>query len=241
MRVLLTVTTWDAVQLEQQLTETGFSVTAVDDAESVLDALNLLGRPIAVVETNVPGIDWHALVKTLRQKHRAMSIFVFNSFQCAEDQVRALEMGADDVLNANMSADELAARLRAVLVRRAGYASPNVSVGPLQMRLAEKRVFWGTNQLALSPAEYRILETMCLASPKTMRRDALMAELYGIEEGCEPRTINTFLSNLRGRLTAAGAPNDIIETKRGEGYRLVNVDDPVDVHGVGAVSASHAA
>lgn len=225
MRVLLTVTTWAAAEVEQKLAETGFSVTPVEDGEGVFAALDLLGQPIVVIETDLPDIAWQSVVKSLRHAQDSLPIFVLDTAKSQADQIEALKLGADDVLRTNMTADELAARLHAVSARHAGFAAPNLFVGPLKLRLAEKRVYWGTHRVTLSPAEYSILEALCLAAPNVVRRDALMAELYGVEDGCEPRTINTFLSNLRSRLVAAGAPRDIIETERGRGYRLRSLED----------------
>lgn len=220
MRVLMSVTSWAATLVEKFLQEEGFLVTGVKDGTAIFESLSLMCRPIVLLETNLPDADWAASIVKLRQQNRNMSILVLNNRKSVADQTKALELGADDVIAPDMDGREIAARIRAIALRRAGHAGVRVNYGPMQMNVKERRVYWGHQTVEMTPTQYNIFETICLAAPYAVSKDVIMAELYGVEEGSEPVAIHVFLSNIRSRLEDAGASRDIIETQRGRGYRL---------------------
>ncbi|MEP4198331.1 MAG: response regulator transcription factor [Aliishimia sp.] len=216
----MSVSTWDGLLLQAYLQENGFLVTAANDGTDVFESLNLLGRPIVMLETDLPDVHWAESLERLRREHRNMSILILNSNRSDADMTRAFELGADEVIDPNMDSREVAARIRAVTIRRAGHSGPNLNFGPMRLRMEERRVYWGPQKIDLTPTQYNIFETICLASPYSVSRHVIMAELYGIEEECEPLSINVFISHIRSRLVAAGAPRNAIETVLGRGYRL---------------------
>lgn len=223
MRVLMSVTTWDAVRLQGDLDQIGFPVTPAEDGIAIFECLDLLGHPVVIMETDLPDLKWRVALDQLRKECPAMSILVINSSRSGEDQIDALQLGADDVLDPGVSATEVAARIVAVATRRAGYSGPFINLGPLQVSLSERKVWWEGNRVRLSPAQYTIFEALCLQSPHAVSKDDIMGELYGIEEGGEARTIDVFVANMRSRLMAVGAPWHLIETVRGRGYRLSDI------------------
>ena len=147
MRILMSVTTWDSLQIQANLQEQGFLVTAAEDGTAVFESLILLGRPIVILETNLPDMLWAESLLKLRQAKRNMSILVLNSHNSDTDRTKAFELGADDVITPQMDAREIAARIRAVTVRRAGYCGPNLNIGPMRPRMEERRAYWGPQQI----------------------------------------------------------------------------------------------
>lgn len=223
MRVLMSVTSWETVRLQNDLTSFGFPVTVAEDGIEIFECLDLLGHPVVVMETNLPDLRWQVALDQLRRECPSMSILVVDTNGSERDRLEALEIGADDVISPQIDAAELTARILAVASRRAGYSGPTLYIGPLKVKLQERRVWWGTEQVKLSPAMYSIFEKLCLSAPTVVSKHALMGELYGIDEGGEERVIDVFVANLRARLAAVGAPRDLIETIRGRGYRLAEL------------------
>ena len=220
MRILMSMCSWDAILLQSLLQEQHFLVTAAHDGEEIFAALNLMSRPVVILETDLPDQHWSECLRRLRREYRNMTILVLNTRNSLEDLTHAFALGADDVFAAGMSGPEIAARIRAIMVRRSGHASPNLSIGPLRLRMEDRRAFWGPLRIDLTPTQYRIFETICLAAPYAISKDVIMAELYGVETGCDIVSINVFVSHVRSRLVAAGAPWNTIETVQGRGYRL---------------------
>lgn len=232
MRVLMNVTTWDSVRMQSDLTSMGFPITVAEDGIALFESLDLLGHPVVVMETDLPDLRWQVALDQLRRECPGMSILVIDSFDNEKDRLEALHIGADDVISRKTEGAELAARILSVATRRAGYSGPTLYIGPLKVSLQERRVWWGTAQVKLSPAQYSIFEKLCLTTPYAASKHDLMGELYGLEEGGEERIIDVFIANLRSRLAAAGAPRNLIETIRGRGYRLAEITPPEYVQDV---------
>lgn len=231
MRVLMSVTSWDATLVQKYLQEDGFLVTAAKDGTAIFESLSLMCRPIVILETDLPDVDWANSIIKLRRQNRNMSILVLNRHKSAADQTKAFNLGADDVIAPDMDGREVTARIRAVALRRAGHSGVKINFGPMQMNVKDRRVYWGHQRVEMTPTQYNIFETICLAAPYAVSKDVIMAELYGVEEGSEPVAIHVFLSNIRSRLVDAGASRDVIETQRGRGYRLAkSVTSQAPIH-----------
>jgi DNA-binding response OmpR family regulator len=223
MRVLMSVTSWDSVRLQADLTSMGFPVTAADDGIAIFESLDLLGHPVVLMETDLPDLRWQVALDQLRRECPGMSILVIDSRRSDVDRVKAFDIGADDVVSPDVDSAELVSRILAVATRRAGYSSPVLQMGPLRVTLQDRTVWWGSSPIKLSPAQYTIFEKLCLNAPRAVSKHDLMGELYGLDEGSEERIIDVFVANLRARLAAVGAPRDLIETVRGRGYRLAEL------------------
>lgn len=224
MRVLMSVASWDASLIEAHLKEQQFLVTAASDGTELFECLNLLGRPIVLLETSLPDVDWRDCLRALRRDNRNMSILILNSKKSMVDQNLAFALGADDVIPADIKSAELAARIRAIKLRRSGHFCPTLDMGPLRLRMNTRRAFWGPVRIDLTPTQYTILETVCLAAPYAVSKDVMMAELYGVDEGSDISAIGVYISQLRSRLVAAGAPWDTVETVYARGYCLSKFD-----------------
>lgn len=223
MRVLMSVTSWDSVRLQSDLISMGFRVTVADDGIAIFEALDLISHPVVLMETDLPDLKWQIALDQLRSEAPQMTILVVNSADTAEDRLRAFELGADDVVSPQVDGAELAARICSIAARRAGHASPTLQIGPLQLALQQRKVWWSGTPLRLTPTQYQIFEALCLASPRAVSKHDLMGEIYGVEEGSEERIIDVFITTMRDRLQEAGAPRDLIETVRGRGYRLSEI------------------
>ena len=223
MRILTSVTSWDGVRIQAELTALGFPITPADDGIAIFESLDLLGHPVTLVETGLPDLRWTVAVKQLRKESPSMSILVVDTADSAEDRTRALSLGADDIIRSDMPGSEVAARILAVATRRAGYSGPVLNIGQMKVSLQERRVWWGATPVHMSPTQYSIFETLCLTSPELVSKDDILGEIYGLEPIGDARTIDVFMATLRSRLARAGAPRSMIETVHGRGYRLVEV------------------
>ena len=76
MRILMSVTSWDGMAMQARLAAQGEAVSAADTGCAIFDALTMLGRPVVIVETNLPDMKWDNAVRRLRAAYRNMSIFV---------------------------------------------------------------------------------------------------------------------------------------------------------------------
>ncbi|MGE4240403.1 phosphate regulon transcriptional regulator PhoB [Ramlibacter sp.] len=134
------------------------------------------------------------------------------------DKVAGLDAGADDYITKPFSTQELLARIRAVLRRRAPVAvDETLSVGELKLDAATHRVTWRAQAVKLGPTEFKLLAHLMRNPERVHSRSQLLDKVWGDHVYIEERTVDVHVKRLRESLGAAGA---MIETVRGAGYRL---------------------
>lgn len=230
MRILMSVTTWDGARIEAGLRDYGIMTTVAKDGVEVFECMDLLNHPVVLLETDLPDMRWKIALQQLRREQPDMSILVIDNRCQVDDALAAFENGADDVLDPRMQADEIVSRILAVAARRAGHAGPVLRMGPLKVDLRLRRAYWGPERIDLSPSQYEILEMLAMNRLGAVTKDQIMGQLYGVDEGPDPRVIDVFICKIRASLQAAGAADNIIQTMRGRGFSLhVDARDEIDM------------
>lgn len=134
------------------------------------------------------------------------------------DKVAGLDAGADDYITKPFSTQELLARIRAVLRRRAPEAAPErIELGELALDTATHRVTWQGAALKVGPTEFKLLAYLMQNAERVHSRSQLLDKVWGDHVFIEERTVDVRVKRLREALRQA-AP--MIETVRGAGYRL---------------------
>ena len=142
-------------------------------------------------------------------------VLVVTARDAVEDRVAGLDAGADDYLVKPFDLDELAARVRAVLRRRAGRAAALVRVGDLELDAAARRVRWKGREVALSARELALLEALAQRPGAYLTRAQLEERVYGWNEEVASNAIEVHIHALRRKLDPA-----FIRNVRGLGYTL---------------------
>ncbi|MEO9821409.1 MAG: response regulator transcription factor [Paracoccaceae bacterium] len=221
----MSVTTWDGARIEAGLREAGFQTTTAKDGIEVFECLDLLDSPAIILETDLPDLRWRVALSQLRKEQPNASILLLNNDDSIDVSLTGLDLGADDIVSPKMAFQEIKHRLLAVTSRRNGNSRPVLQNGPLSLDLRDHAVHWAGVRVALSPSQYQIFETLCLNQTTVVTKSKILGELYGIDETPDSRVLEVFLNGMRTRLGAAGAPSDLIETVRGQGYRLANLEN----------------
>ncbi len=225
MRILMSVTTWDGARVEAGLREFGFLTTVARDGIEVFECLDLLAHPVILIETDLPELNWKVALQQLREEQPESTILVIENKGEPTTTLAALEGGADDVIDPHMRSDEIISRILSVAARRAGYSAPILRIGALKVDLRTRRVSWGPKKVEMSPSQYEIFEMLCLNRMAAVTKDDIMGQLYGIDEGPDPRVIDVFICKLRAKFVEAGAPANIIDTIRGRGFQLGTIEE----------------
>lgn len=168
----------------------------------------------------LPGQSGLALARRWRADPRtkAVPILMITARGDEPDKVSGLDAGADDYITKPFSTQELLARIRAVLRRRAPeQASERVTVGLLALDAAAHRVSWASQPLRLGPTEFKLLNYLMHHPERVHSRAQLLDKVWGDHVFIEERTVDVHVKRLRVALGPGGA---LIETVRGAGYRL---------------------
>jgi two-component system phosphate regulon response regulator PhoB len=136
------------------------------------------------------------------------------------DKIAGLDAGADDYITKPFSTQELLARIRAVLRRRAPeQASDVVRIGGLQLDGSTHRVSFNDQGIKLGPTEFKLLNYLMHHSERVHSRSQLLDRVWGDHVFIEERTVDVHVKRLREALGEAGS---MVETVRGVGYRITH-------------------
>ena len=205
--------------LRRGLTEQGAVADAVARGEDALWMAGATAYDAIVLDVMLPGIDGFETCRRLRAAGVWTPILMLTARGEVEDRVAGLDGGADDYLVKPFALAELGARLRA-LARRGPRERPAVlQVGDLRLDPAERRVWRGETEIALSATELALLEALMRRPGEVLSRLALLEA--GWDSAYENRSniVAVYIRYLRNKVDRPFGRHDI-ETVRGGGYRL---------------------
>ena len=175
---------------------------------------------VILLDWMLPGLSGIELARRWRKDPRtkAVPILMLTARGDEPDKIAGLDAGADDYITKPFSTQELLARIRAVLRRRAPeQASDVVTIGELQLDGATHRVTYQDQALRLGPTEFKLLNYLMHHPERVHSRSQLLDRVWGDHVFIEERTVDVHVKRLREALGGAGT---MVETVRGVGYRI---------------------
>jgi two-component system, OmpR family, phosphate regulon response regulator PhoB len=209
------------------LEQAGFLAIAAADVLEAQKALNNENQPDLILLDwmlpSVSGVEWARRLKK-EPMYRDIPIILLTARGEEEDKVRGLEIGADDYMTKPFSPKELIARIRAVL-RRTGklQGSSTIVLGDIVLDIEQHRLSIGSQQLEVSPTEFRLIHFFMTHPDKVYSRTQLLDQVWGRSVYIEERTIDVHIRRLR-KILAEHHREELIQTVRGFGYRFSLVD-----------------
>ncbi|MCL4149160.1 UNVERIFIED_CONTAM: hypothetical protein GTU68_020984 [Idotea baltica] len=153
----------------------------------------------------------------LREAGDEIPIIVISGRTAVDSRVEGLRLGADDYICKPVNFDEVLARIEAVL--RSRNILPTLTFGDLAVDCATRKVSRAGNNIDLSPREYDFLSALLQADGDSVSRETLLREVWGLSFDPETNVIDVHVGRVRKKLDVFGP--SMIETVRGEGYRLI--------------------
>jgi DNA-binding response OmpR family regulator len=205
--------------LEMNLTRRGYRVLQAADGLSALNQLELDPPDLVMLDVMLPDIDGYEVCRRIREYSRVPIIMLTAKAEPAQ-KVRGLAIGADDYVTKPFSAEEVLARVAAVL-RRAETGPDEAAVadlGDLHIDYAQHRATIAGRDVDLTPGEYKLLERLARNAGRVVVADELLRRVWG--EGYEGETalLQTAIRRLRSKIEDDPAAPRYILTKRGVGY-----------------------
>lgn len=204
-----------AQRLQPLLEQAGYVVDCFADGRLAEEHGQVEDVQAAIVDLGLPGLDGLSIIERWRSAGRSFPVLVLTARARWHDKLAGFDAGADDYLTKPFQADELVLRLRALIRRSAGHASPRLQCGPLQLDVNAGRFCLDGQALALSPQEFRLLSYLMHHRDRVIGRERLGEHVF--DSGFDPdsNALDVLLGRVRRKLGA-----DLIQTVRGQGWRL---------------------
>jgi two-component system response regulator VicR len=202
----------------------GYRVACAGSGEEALEAFDADEPSLVVLDVMLPGIDGFEVCRLMRERS-SRPIIMLTAKGAEEDKVRGLRLGADDYVTKPFSAQELLARVEAVLRRahppETGERRPEpITLGDLRIDPQAKRVTLAGREVRLSPTEYRLLERLAEHAGVVLSRDDLLTEVWGKAYRGEDEILRVTLWRLRQKLADDPSAPRYIVNRPGLGYML---------------------
>lgn len=204
--------------LAEALARHGFAADVAPTLADADEALAAAEFDAIVLDLGLPdgdGLTW----LTRRRGSPLPPVLALTARGALEERIAGLDAGVDDYLTKPFAAEEVAARLRALLRRPGRRAAPVLEAGPIRFDTAARRAAIDGTALDLSRREADLLELLIRRAGAVVSKDAIEAALYAFDDDVTPNAVEATVSRLRRKLDDAGAPA-LLHTVRGVGYLL---------------------
>lgn len=201
--------------VEAGLRQTGFTVDWIKDGVSARSALEVVDYDGMVLDINLPRLSGLDLLSEIRRAGNALPVLLLTARDTVEDRILGLDAGADDYLVKPFALGELVARLRAVVRRTHGRASPTLEYAGLSLDPGAHKACYQGQDIELTGKEFQLLELFLDNRNKVLSRQQIEEKLYGWNQEVASNAVEVHIHHLRKKLGA-----QFIRTHRGVGYQL---------------------
>ncbi len=207
--------------LHDFIQEAGHSVILASDGVEALAKYSEQDFDLVLLDIMLPKIDGYGVCEVIRQKSD-VPIIMLTALDGEENQIRGLDLQADDYITKSFSMPVLLRKIAAVLRRSSKLKCipQTMSYRNLKLDLDGYKAYAGGEGIDLTPREFEILRELLVNRGRILTRQNLLQTIWKYEFFGEERIIDTHIKNLRKKLGAA----DYIETIRGVGYRIDKED-----------------
>ncbi|PIT07316.1 DNA-binding response regulator [Snodgrassella alvi] len=202
-----------AEALSDMLHGAGFAVDCVTDGLAAESALQPDIYDIALLDIGVPKQDGLSVLRHLRNKNSDLPVILITARDTVEERINGLDSGADDYVIKPFASAELLARIRALLRRHCGHASPVLSNGTITLNPATREVSANGVVTRLSAREYALLYSLLLQPGTILSRQELEEKIYGWNEEVESNAVEVVIHGIRKKLGS-----NVIKNVRGLGW-----------------------
>lgn len=185
------------------------------DAATALAMLNARRYDLVILDLLMPGRDGFETMREIMQVNPDQAVLVLSCLSDVPTKIRSLNLGADDYLAKPFHVEELRARVRARLRSLHRHPQATISHGRLTLDLVSHRVSIGARRVQLAEREFQLLCELVSHPQQVVTKRHLLTQIWGYEPDDSSNVVDVYVRRLRARLG-----EDVIETVRGEGYRV---------------------
>jgi len=201
--------------LERALEAAGFAVDTAYDGENGWYLGDTESYDAVVLDLGLPKIDGITVLGRWREAGRAMPVMVLTARARWAEKAQAFNAGADDYVTKPFEMEEVVTRVRALIRRAAGHASPEITCASLRIDTIGGRVSRDGMPVALTAQEFRILSYLAHHQGRVVSRSELVEHVYDRDADPDSNVLDVLVARIRRKLGV-----DVIHTLRGQGWRM---------------------
>lgn len=209
--------------ITRQLSSVNYSVDSCFDGEEALDCFSFAEYDAAVLDVNMPKLDGFSLVKKIRAKGINVPVLFLTARDSIEDRVEGLDIGADDYLVKPFSFDELLARIRVMIRRKADVKTSVLTCGDLSLDLGSHKVMRGEKNIELTAKEFELLRCLMLHKGNVLSREQIENHIWNFDYEGGTNVVDVYIRYLRKKIDD-DYEKKLIRTVRGSGYVIKESD-----------------
>lgn len=202
----------------------GYSVYWVSNGEDAFAYLKKHAAGLLLLDIMLPGIDGFAVCRAVRE-HESMPILIMSARSDKADQLKGYELGADDYMEKPVDPEILSAKVKVLLQRsyRSSLQSDVKISGALVIHQDSRKVYLKGKRLELNVKEYELLSLFVLNPEKTLRKEYIFGQIWGMDSFSENQTLTVHIKMLRGKIEENPRDPERIKTVWGVGYRYEEI------------------
>jgi DNA-binding response OmpR family regulator/HPt (histidine-containing phosphotransfer) domain-containing protein len=214
--------------LAQRLGEQNYAIDIAADGLKGWEYASTYEYDLLLLDVMLPHLNGMELCQKIRLAGQTLPILMLTAQDTTTAKIMGLDAGADDFVVKPFELEELVARIRALLRRSRMNPLPILTWGDLWLNSSSQEVSYAGTVLNLTAKEYSLLEMMLRESHHVFSNDEILDSLWSSEEFPVDATVRSHMRRLRNKLSAVGAPQDLIATAHGRGYYLKPLDTEIE-------------
>ncbi len=213
--------------LAGKLVSAGFAVEQAADGKEGLYFAMEYPIDLAIIDLGLPEMSGLEVIRELRKQGKSYPVLILTARDRWEDKVDGLDAGADDYVVKPFQFEEVLARVNALVRRSGGWASSEMTAGPVSLDLSRQELKVNGAVIELTSFEYKIIEYLMVRAGQVISKTELTERLYDQDFERDSNVIEVFVGRLRKKLDPDNTIKPI-ETLRGRGYRFGLERDQTD-------------
>lgn len=213
-----------AALIQAFLQKEGYGVHHVTSGEEALRFMEQEKVKMLLLDINLPGMDGFAVCRSIREKQN-LPILVISARTGRDDKLSGYELGADDYIEKPVDIEILTAKIKALMQRNYGINKENdvLVSGSIEIHTDARKVFLHGQEVELNVKEYELLLLLTKNPGKTLHKDYIFAQIWGMDSFSENQTLTVHIKMLRKKIEDNPKQPKRIQTIWGVGYRYEEI------------------
>lgn len=205
--------------IRQALTEQGFVVEVADNGDEAYDLAQQGSYDAIVLDIMLPGRDGLSVLRQLRERKNPVPVILLTARTGLNERLEGLNLGADDYVTKPFYAEELIARIHAVVRRASGHQQSILHADGVTINLITREVRAADRLVELTAREFSLLEYLVRSPGRVFPRTQILDHVWGYSFDPSSNVVDVYIRRLRQKLDPSGELQPI-EAVRGVGYRM---------------------